>query len=145
MDTDLANLTSWPRVSAAAREMPSQYLPARLKSSPLVGTAPMRVLLIAACIALPSSPAWPECDTTVDALAAQAQLEVDKDHQITAAPLGQSEVNEIYSRYDQAVSASVARCRRGDVISIPSLYVQRFCNFGKKIVYNGDMATCVKR
>jgi hypothetical protein len=105
--------------------------------------------LVAACIALASSPARSECDTTVDALAAQAQLEIDKNHQITTAHLGrsptESEVNEIYSRYDQKVSASVARCRRGDVISIPSLYVQRFCNFGKKIVYNGDMATCVKR
>ena len=107
----------------------------------------MRILFVAACIAVASSPARSECDT--DAVAAQTQWEIDKNHQITTAHLGrsptESEVNEIYSRYDQKVSASVARCRRGDVISIPSLYVQRFCNFGKKIVYNGDMATCVKR
>jgi hypothetical protein len=74
------------------------------------------------------------------------QLQIDEHRQMTTAhPPADAEVTESFERYDQAVSASVERCQRGDVIRIPSQYVQRFCNFGKMIVHNGDMAACVKR
>jgi hypothetical protein len=106
-------------------------------------------LAVAAGLFLATSPAWSECDTS-DAHDAQIQLQIDETSQRRDAYLyhrrpTDADVNEIYIRFDKAVSAAVARCRRGDLISIPTQYIKRFCDFSKNIVRNGDMTTCVKR
>ena len=69
---------------------------------------------LACLLCLASSPAWADCDTS-DALMARLQLQIDQSHKKSGAYLGHppsdADVTEIFKRYDQQVSASIAHCR----------------------------------
>jgi len=57
----------------------------------------------------------------------------------------QADVHEVFDRMDRRVTAAVASCKRGELISIPRMFVNRYCDFGKHIEHERDgMASCVK-
>jgi hypothetical protein len=108
----------------------------------------MRTMLVAFALCLGSYSAWADCNT-VDAMVAQIDLKTENLRQTTAARLGHppsdTEINDSFKRFDQRVSAAVSHCRRGDLITIPTMYIKRFCDFGKNIVREGETTNCVKR
>lgn len=56
------------------------------------------------------------------------------------------EVRATFSRMDSRVTAAVGHCKRGEVISIPRIFVERYCDFGKHVENEGGgMAASVKR
>jgi hypothetical protein len=57
-----------------------------------------------------------------------------------------ADVRSVFGEMDRRVTAALSRCKRGEVVSIPRIYTNQYCDFGKHIENEGGgMAACVKR